>query len=379
MGITIFGLLISAIITGLLIGANLHYGDHPLMRQLDSDGPYVFIENDSLLQVNYIKGNKEDGFYTEQNTYPADSTITLTASFPLDSSAFDFSLQPKNETPECIYDDGHPVLAISDIESGYRTFRDFLINNQVIDKQLNWTFGRGHLVLVGDFVDRGNSTTQVLWFIYKLEQEAEKHGGKVHYILGNHELKNFRGQHEAASKKYYGVAAIMEKQHHQLYDSNSFIGKWLTTKNSIEMINGILFAHGGLHPDFGDQTISLKQINQINRQNYRKVFYPKRGDELEQLITSTRKGISWYRGYFKEDLTQQQVEAPLQRFSARSIVVGHTIQSRVNKQYQGKVFAIDVVHPKDYQKNWPKKRSEGLYIEDGKYYRVLHDGTKKQI
>ena len=77
---------------------------------------------------------------------------------------------------------------------------------------LNWTFGNGHLVLVGDFVDRGFSTTQVLWFIYKLEQEAEKQGGYVHYILGNHELKNMQGNYESASLKYFHVAAILEKQ-----------------------------------------------------------------------------------------------------------------------------------------------------------------------
>ncbi|RIV37322.1 hypothetical protein D2V08_01345, partial [Flagellimonas lutimaris] len=75
------------------------------------------------------------------------------------------------------YDDNGRILAISDLESGYRAFRDFLINNKVIDQDLNWIFDDGHLVLVGDFVDRGFSTTQVLWFIYKLEQDAEKKGG----------------------------------------------------------------------------------------------------------------------------------------------------------------------------------------------------------
>jgi hypothetical protein len=43
------------------------------------------------------------------------------------------------------------------------------------------------------------------------------------------------------------------------------------------------------------------------------------------------------------------------------------------------VIGIDIKHPKDYQKNWPNKKSEGLLIEGGKYFRVLHSGKKEEI
>lgn len=285
--------------------------------------------------------------------------------------------------PKTTYNDTNPVLAISDIESGYKSFRDFLIQNNVIDDSLNWTFGKGHLVLVGDFIDRGSSATQVLWFIYKLEQEAEKHGGVVHYILGNHELKNLQGQYRSAELKYYGVAAILGKQHSNLYDSNSFIGRWLTSKNTIELINGNLFAHGGLHPDVANCDLSLDEINQVIRENYYKIYYPKAEPSEEQfdekLLISTRTGISWYRGYFKADLTQEQIDGALNKFDAKSIIVGHTLQSKVNRQYNGRVIGIDVRHPKDYSKNWPNKKSEGLLIKEGKYFRVFDNGEQKEI
>ena len=64
------------------------------------------------------------------------------------------------------------MAGLSDIEGNFQAFRDFLINAKVIDTGLNWTFGDKHLVLVGDFVDRGASVTQVLWLIHKLEQQA---------------------------------------------------------------------------------------------------------------------------------------------------------------------------------------------------------------
>ncbi len=105
---------------------------------------------------------------------------------------------------------------------------------------------------------------------------------------------------------------------------------------------------------------------------------PRGEAHLEDPISS-HKGIAWYRGYFKDDLIQEQVEEGLKQFNAKSIVVGHTLQSKVNKQYNGKVIGIDVKHPKDYSKSIPNKKSEGLLIENNQYHRVLHNGEKKEL
>ena len=265
------------------------------------------------------------------------------------------------------------------LKVGYKTFRDFLINSKVIDANLNWTFGKGHLVLVGDFVDRGWSVTQVLWFIYKLEQEATKQGGFVHFIIGNHELKNMQGDYGAAAEKYLAIGNILGKVQSELYNPNSFLGRWVSSKNALELINGNLFAHGGIHPDVADSNLSLDEINQVIQSNYYKPYYPKKEKTIEQLLTSTKTGICWYRGYFKDDLLQEEVDKGLNKFKAKSIVVGHTLQSKVNKTYNGKVIGIDVHHPKDYHKNWPNGKSEGLLIENNKYYRVFADGQKEEL
>jgi hypothetical protein len=352
----------------------MEYGNNPQAINLEKEGPYVFYETDSTLNVNYIRGNKLDGFYLDQTEYQTNDEILVNCFFPLDASSFNFTLQSDIITPQDTYADEEAILAISDIESGYKTFRDFLIINKVIDQNLDWIFGKGHLVLVGDFVDRGFSTTQVLWFIYKLEQEARKQGGHVHFIIGNHELYNMQGKFKSASYKYNGVASILGKQHHDLYNKNSFIGKWMASKNTLELINGVLFAHGGIHPGFDDYDITINQVNQINRDHYDHAYFPKPEKSVAQLIRSSKNGICWYRGYIKDDLTQEQVEKGINKFNGKAIVVGHTLQWSVKKLYHGKVFAIDVKHPKDYNENWPSKKSEGLLIDEGKYYRVLADG-----
>lgn len=376
---TIGTLLVVGIIILLSLNGSFEYGNNPLNINLEKEGPYVFYKNDSVLDVNYIRGNKTDGFYVDQKEYNVSETISASCFFPLDSTSFDFRLKTDFKIPKSVYDDGNKILAVSDIESGYKTFRDFLINSKVIDQNLNWTFGKGHLVLVGDFVDRGFSTTQVLWFIYKLEQEALKHGGNVHFIIGNHELYNMQGKFKSASYKYYGVASILGKQHHDLYNQNSFIGKWMYSKNTLELINGNLFAHGGIHPDIANYDITIDQVNQINRANYYKSYFPKPKKSIEQLITSSRKGVCWYRGYFRDDLSQIDVEKGIDKFNAKAVIVGHTLQRKVKEFYKGKVYCIDVKHPKDYNKNWPNKKSEGLLIADDTYYRVLENGSKKEL
>ncbi|MDF1697647.1 MAG: metallophosphoesterase [Saprospiraceae bacterium] len=380
---TLLILGICAVFFGLYHGAAVHYGDHPLKYHIGNEGPYVFYQNDSTVQVNYVSGNRGDGYVVDKREYALNAEVSLSSYFQIDSTSFDFTIRPNIEPPKTTYNDGNPILAISDIEGSYKAFRDFLIHAKVIDQKLNWTFGKGHLVLVGDFVDRGWSVTQVLWLIYKLEQDAEKEGGCVHFIIGNHELKNMQGNYKAAADKYLAAANFLGRYQTDLLSPNSLLGRWLSSKNSIEKINGNLFAHGGIHPDVGELSLGLDEINHVLRNNYYTPYFPKRESTPEStsegILMSTKTGICWYRGYYRDDLTQEEVEKGLNKFDAKSIVVGHTLQSKVNRKYQGKVIGIDVKHPKDYHKNWPKGESEGLLIDGDEYYRVLHDGEKKKI
>ncbi|MEO9891429.1 metallophosphoesterase [Aurantibacter sp.] len=370
---TILSLIIIGIIVIVAMNGTFDYNHNDNGLNLDKEGPYVFFKSDSIYTVDYIRGNKEAGFYLESNNYQINEPANINCYFPLDHTNFDINFNSNIEIPKSTYNDGEAILAISDIESGYKTFRDYLINNKVINENLKWTFGKGHLVLVGDFVDRGMSTTQVIWFIYKLEQEASEQGGHVHFIIGNHELYNLQGKYKSASYKYSGVASILGKQQHNLYDNNSFIGKWLVSKNTIEIINGNLFTHGGIHPNIVDYDITLDDINRISRENYRKPWFPKPEDSAEQLILSSKIGLSWYRGYFDDELTQEEIDRTLKKFNAKAVIVGHTPQWTVKSLYNNKVFAIDVKHPKDYRDNWPSKKSEGLLIMDDNYIRLLNN------
>ena len=69
----------------------------------------------------------------------------------------------------------------------------------------------------------------------------------------------------------------------------------------------------------------------------------------------------------------------MKAIGANAVVVGHTLQGKVNARYNHKVFAIDVEHPKDYLTSFPLRSSEGLLIKDGKYFRLLEDGRMRSL
>jgi hypothetical protein len=373
------GVILFAII-GLLTGNSLKHSRNDLTDNWNNEGPFVFYGNDSLLSINYVIGDRDNGFEVEEMTSKADSLMKLKCYYSLDSTSFSFIANSNFEIPKSTYSDSQKILAISDIESNYGAFRNFLINSKVIDQELNWTFGKNHLVLVGDFIDRSYFTTQILWFIYKLEQDAKSKGGNVHYILGNHEIMNMQGDHRYAKLKYNHVASILGKKQFEFYGKNSFIGRWLESKNTIELINGNLFVHGGISPELEKIELKINELNQLIRDNYYKPYFPqKNGSKNQELLTSTKTSPYWYRGYFKGELQQEEVEKGLDKFNAKTVIVGHTVQSKVNRTYNGKVIGIDVKHPQDNYEYFPKRESEGLMIENGKYFRVFANGEVKEL
>lgn len=371
-------LVVAVVAFGISQHASLNYGEDPLAWKLGDEGPFLFFQHNQLHSLT-IRGNREQGFAVETTVHPVTGPVPAVVQFHADNSSFAFDIDPTLYTPDVIYDDAQPILALSDLEANYATFRDFLLAHQVISADLSWRFGRGHLVLVGDFVDRGDASTQLLWLIYKLEQEARRAGGKVHYIIGNHELKNLQDNFASAADKYRAVAGILGKRQGDLFGADALLGRWLAGKNTVERINGVLFTHGGLHPELAERGWDLTQINHRIRQYYRQMYYPGVADADTELLISTDTGPAWYRGYFRDNLSQQAVQSVLDSFAANAIVVGHTLQFSVNRQYNGKVFAIDVKHPADYHSNFPPQRSEGLYIAEGKFYRALDTGEKTQF
>lgn len=82
---------------------------------------------------------------------------------------------------------------------------------------------------------------------------------------------------------------------------------------------------------------------------------------------------------FKDGLSTADVDRGLGVVATRAIVVGHHLQGKVSAQFGGRVFAIDVRHPKDCLTSFPLRRSEGLLIKEEQYFRLLQDGGAQPL
>ncbi|GAA5896092.1 uncharacterized protein JCM6883_001709 [Sporobolomyces salmoneus] len=87
----------------------------------------------------------------------------------------------------------HRIVAIGDIHGDFPALTKILRKAELIDLRGQWIGGQTILVQTGDIVDRGVDTIACYKFMQSLRAGAEKVGGTVVSLLGNHEIMNALG------------------------------------------------------------------------------------------------------------------------------------------------------------------------------------------
>jgi hypothetical protein len=195
------------------------------------------------------------------------------------------------------YDDVERVVAVADVHGAYEPMLKALQNAAVVAEDLSWSGGKAHLVIVGDILDRGPDSRQVMDLLMQLEGEALAAGGRVHVLIGNHEAMNLTGDLRYVSLAEYAAFAEEEtreerrhwfRRYSQLrsfasggsrgtrvqfeqnfpagffayrraFASDGKYGAWLLKKPLVVVINGTAFVHGGLSQMIAD--IGLDGVN----------------------------------------------------------------------------------------------------------------------
>ena len=85
------------------------------------------------------------------------------------------------------------IVAIGDIHGDYENYIATLKAAGLVDKKEKWSGGETHLVQTGDIPDRGPDTQKIIEHLENLEKQAERKGGRVHALIGNHEAMNVYG------------------------------------------------------------------------------------------------------------------------------------------------------------------------------------------
>ena len=337
------------------------------------DGPYVMYVGKKIVVKSLEL--QDSSVVIRSRTYSDRNEIILDCHVPESNDNFFFSLQEKLIVPDNEYVLPENLLVLSDIEGNFQAMKRMLVGAKVMDDEFNWSYGTGHLVLVGDFFDRGLNVTECLWLIYKLEKEARLAGGMVHFIMGNHEIMNLAGNTLYNRKKYQANANLLGLDYSSdLYGINSELGRWLRTKNAVEKIGNYVFCHGGYSPELADTGLSLYEINEIARLHY---GVPNRQMSREdaKAVFNVRTGIFWYRKAAKNQLDASSLDKVLFHTGAEHIVVGHTLVEEVSALYGGSVICIDLHHDENERLGVMKT----LYIYKGRPYSLDSEGTKSSI
>lgn len=330
------------------------------------DGPHIFYIGSTTIIKQVLKS--DTGFYARMDTLTTSFKGRHITCHVDDTIKFTTTIKKSLKNEPCTYPAPDKLLAISDIEGNFIPFRDLLIANGVMDEHYQWTFGTGHLVLNGDFFDRGLHVTECLWLIYHLEQEALKAKGYVHFILGNHEIMNMNADVRYVRQKYFQNTFLIKAPYTTWYTPDTELGRWLQTKNIVEKIGDYLFVHGGISTAIADQNPTIQSINATARE-----YYYKEDAALESnnpLVASLFSGDHspfWYRGYTDGSLASADLNNVMKQYGVSRVVVGHSLVNDVSYYHNGKIIDIDTRHADG--------DSEGFLLDHDTEYKVDLSGN----
>jgi hypothetical protein len=353
-----------------------------------NDGPYIFKVKHKL-KVKWVKNNvlMED-YIIPENFAEIKNKFNLLFDY---QDLWDNFLKKSNYSQS--YNMVDSISVISDVHGEYSIYIDLLKAMGIIDSNLNWKFGKGHLIVLGDIFDRGDMVTEVLWHLFALEKQAAVAGGMVHVLLGNHEVMVLSKNLFSINEKYKKVEQISDTKYFNLYSKNSVLGSWLRSKPVAISINDIIFVHGGISIEMVKRNLTIMKINQIfsnnivgkemmeNKANEGQVvlvqnygadwhsgyftdtnFRLNRSDSSpdfnnkkpipvghtsskeneEQIFLVKDYGPIWYRGYFTDtNFRESTLDSILNFYNKKHIVVGHTTSEDINSHFNNKIFGVD--------------------------------------
>ncbi len=236
------------------------------------------------------------------------------------------------------------VVAVGDVHGAFPEFVSILQKTGLIDAGNQWAGGASVLVQTGDVPDRGARTRECLDLLMELERQAEKQGGRVVPLLGNHEVMMFMGDlryvspgeyqafvtdqsektrqeayedyrkflaarnsrrrqppvpdDDAARQKWLAEHPPGFFEHRDAYGPKGAYGSWLRKHDAVAQVGEVIFLHGGLDPK-----LRFKSIAELNDRIHSEVAAY---DSTWQLLSERR--IIWRYMKMEEALREVQEE-----------------------------------------------------------------------
>ena len=275
-------------------------------------------------------------------------------------------LIPPAFSQQSVWTDVDRIVAVGDVHGDIDQFIKVLRAAEVIDKDNQWIAGKAHLVQTGDVVDKGPDSRKAMDLLMDLEKQADKAGGKVHVLIGNHEAMVVRGEcrySDPGEAKAFGG----ENAYRKAMAPNGKYGRWIVSHNAVIEIDGLLFVHGGLRAVCLPK--SLDDINKAIREQLAKGT----SDGVEMSL----KGPLWDRFFVlgDEDKAAKELAVVLKAYKATRMIVGHTgAMEGVRPSFDDRLIQIDVGMTAMYD-----GPAACLVVEKGEFYEARHGKEKRKL
>jgi len=241
------------------------------------------------------------------------------------------------------------IIAVGDIHGDYQKLVDILYHAKLINKNKDWIGKDSILVQIGDLVDRGRDSKNILDLMIKLKNQAKIKGGVVNIILGNHELRNIQGFLD-----YTTISDIMEygniENRKKKFALNHKFGNLIRKEmDTIKIIDNIIFVHAGLTKEFA--ALGIENINNKIREVLIDAPYKfevnNRTHEIFVNPLFLENGPLYTR-YLTHNENEEEVCKELSEVfkltNATKMVVGHTVQldGKIQTLCNNQLINIDI-------------------------------------
>ena len=248
------------------------------------------------------------------------------------------------------------IIAIGDLHGDFRAMLTCLRLAKVLDKKREWIGEDTVVVQLGDQVDSKcrsgvcekdeiGDELKIMMFLDVLHGKAQRNGGAVYSLLGNHELMNAMGNLNYASAENVLSFGGAQGRINKFAPRGEIAVYMACNRNSIMKIGDFIFVHGGLVPSKAKQ-YTLESINEIIREyllGNRQEDDPQVQDLLQGKESPfwTRKFSNVFSGNSEKSCSS--LNQTMEYLKLRGMVVGHTIQQNgINGGCDGKIWRTDV-------------------------------------
>lgn len=227
-----------------------------------------------------------------------------------------------------------------------------------------WCGGDTTVVQLGDLLDRGDCEIGILMLLRDLGRQAEKEGGAVYIVNGNHESLNVCGNFRYVTRGAFyesalaaGLEGVEAREWENqlmarvaLFSPGGIVANELAKNPTVLVVNDTVFAHGGLlpsHVEYGIERINAEMASwmrgEVNEDGSKATPpYIAMGGTNSILWNRTLAQEKFKTAYDKY-LACSQLKRCMAMLGKKRLVVGHTPQmSGCNSECGGQIWRVDV-------------------------------------